>query len=128
MIPVARALAIHRCKALTVRADCRAVVPEAGGDCLSSARKPTISPRTTAQPGHPTFNASTICALPAVRSGRGIVNNVAALWGEIWRWVESVSMGGGGTGIDTWFAVPSKSTWPCRQGGTMLPTALYVPL
>ena len=43
-----RARAIHRCKALTVRGDCRAVVPGAGGDCLSSARKPIISDRITA--------------------------------------------------------------------------------
>ena len=42
------------------------------------------------------------------------------------RWVGSVS--GGGAGIVTSFAVRSKSTLPCRQGDTILPTALYVPL
>ena len=40
----------------------------------------------------------------------------------------AVSTGGGGAGIDTSFAVRSKSTLPCRQGDTILPTALYVPL
>ena len=35
-------------KAVTVRGDGRTVVPAAGGDCLSSARKPIISERITA--------------------------------------------------------------------------------
>jgi hypothetical protein len=65
---------------------------------------------------------------PAERSRRGIVSNVAAMCGEIWRWVGSVSTVGGGAGIVMTFAVRSKSTLPCRQGDTILPTALYVPL
>jgi hypothetical protein len=45
-IPVARARAIQRCKALTVRGG--AVVPGVGGTCLSNARNPIISDRITA--------------------------------------------------------------------------------
>jgi hypothetical protein len=44
-MPLDRARSIHRCNAVTVRTGGRGV---AGGDCLSTARKPIISERITA--------------------------------------------------------------------------------
>ena len=46
--PLARARAIHWCKAVTVRTGAEEGGVDVDGDCLSSARKPIISDRITA--------------------------------------------------------------------------------